>query len=188
MEIRIARTADAAAIQQIYAPYVAHTAITFEYDVPTVEEMRERIGHTLLKYPYLVAQEQDVITGYAYAGPLRTRAAYSHCAEVSIYLAESRKREGTGQRLYQELERILLRQNVYVLNACITMTERPQDEYLPDASIPFHRHMGYSRIGTHRLCGYKFGRWYSMIWMEKEIAPRPEQPEAFIPFPELTLV
>ena len=182
MKIRLAGPQDAAQIRRIYAPYVTDTAVTFEYEVPDVEEFSERIRKTMQKYPYLVAEEAGRILGYAYAGVFRTRAAYQHSVEVSIYVDQTEGGNGVGRKLYQELERRLVLQNVFVSYACITMTERTDDPFLTDGSIRFHEKMGYTLAGRFHHCGYKFGRWYSMIWMEKSICSRPEQPELFLPF------
>lgn len=185
MDIRIATAEDAESIQQIYAPYVEKTAVTFEYDVPGVEEFRQRIGNTLKEYPYLVAACRNEIIGYAYAGSFHSRAAYRHSAEVSIYLNEKWHGHGAGRLLYEELESRLIRQNVFVLYVCITVTERENDENLTDASIRFHEKMGYTLVGKHNLCGYKFNKWYSVVWMEKVIAERTDRPGDFVPFPDL---
>lgn len=185
MEIRVAAVEDAESIWRIYAPYVEHTAVTFEYDVPTVDDFRQRISRTLKEYPYLAAVEQGRVIGYAYAGTFHERAAYRHSAEVSIYIDEKWHGKGVGKRLYEELERRLLKQNVFILYACITAVGSGGDEHVTDASICFHRKMGYTLVGTHNLCGYKFNQWYSVVWMEKVIAERPDEPEAFVPFSEL---
>ena len=185
MEIRIADPGDAAAIRNIYAPYVTDTAITFEYDVPDVQEFQRRIDNTLKRYPYLVALEQGTVIGYAYAGSFRPRAAYQHSVEASIYVDRKQSGKGIGRILYTELEKILLRQNVHVMYACITATEWEQDEHLTDKSILFHEHLGYTLVGRFFHCGYKFDKWYSMIWMEKRIGEQPDHPEAFLPFPDL---
>lgn len=86
MKIRVATVEDVKSIQGIYAPYVEKTAITFEYDVPCIDDFRLRIINTLKEYPYLVAVEQERSVGYAYASSFLSRAAYKHSAEVSIYL------------------------------------------------------------------------------------------------------
>ena len=185
MNLRIVTKEDAASILRIYAPYVKNTAVTFEYDVPEEEEMRCRIENTLEEYPYLVAEEDGIIVGYAYAGRVYGREADKHCAEVSIYVDTNCRGNGIGSRLYQELERWLIKQNVFVVYACIAETERTEDEFLSDASIRFHEKTGYVTVGRHSLCGYKFDRWYSVIWMEKVIAERAETPDRFVPFPEI---
>jgi len=168
MIIRKATTEDAEAILSIYAPYVEKTAITFEYDVPSVEEFRGRIANTLEKYPYLVAEEDGKIIGYAYAGVFKARAAYQHCVETSIYVALDSQRKGTGKALYAELESQLKAQGIRNLNACISWVDEP-NEYLTHQSPEFHAHLGYERCAHFHKCGYKFGQWFDMIWMEKLI-------------------
>ena len=183
--IRVATVEDAEEVLSIYAPYVNHTAITFEYDVPDLQAFRARMAGILEEYPFLVAEEEGKIVGYAYASAFHGRAAYKHSAESSIYLSEQCRRRGIGRQLYHELEKFLLKQNVFVLYACVTSTDRQDDRFLTDGSIRFHQKMGYSIIGEHHLCGYKFHQWYSVVWMEKALISRPESPEDFIPFPQL---
>ncbi len=185
MKIRVATAEDAKSIQKIYAPYVEKTAVTFEYNAPSIDDFQHRIINTLEEYPYLAAVEQESIIGYAYAGSFHSREAYKHSAEVSIYLHEKWRKKGVGKKLYQELENRLIKQNVFVLYACITVTERQDDENLTDASICFHKKMGYTTVGRHNLCGYKFNKWYSVVWMEKLIADRADRPNDFIPFSKL---
>ncbi len=184
MNIRLAAADDAEAILAIYAPYVRDTAITFEYDVPGLGEFRSRVTETLKNYPYLVAEEDGNIVGYAYAGPVRTRAAYRHSAEMTVYVARECRRRGIGKKLYRELEKLLLRQNVFAVYACVTSSVRADDPYVTDASVRFHEKMGYAETGVFHQCGNKFGRWYGVIWLEKNLGTRPENPEPFLPFPE----
>lgn len=179
--IRMATPDDAPVLQAIYAPYVENTAITFEYTAPTVEEFRGRIERTLREYPYLVAEMDGRIVGYTYAGAFHSRDAYRHSVETSLYVAGDAQGRGIGPMLYGALEKELLKQNVYILYACVTCTDRADDTHLTDRSIRFHKRMGYRVTGTHDLCGYKFNKWYSIIWLEKLIAPRPKHPENFIP-------
>lgn len=182
--IRLAIPNDAKALLAIYAPYVTDTAITFEYDVPALPEFRKRIESTLEKYPYLVAERNGIPTGYAYAGPFHPRAAYQHSAELSIYLSQDSRGQGIGKALYRHLEKILLSQGVYNLEACITCAEK-EDPYVPPTSPLFHRALGFRTAARFTQCGYKFGRWFDVIWMEKLIGQRPAHPEPFLPFPEL---
>ena len=184
IQIRTAAAEDAWELLKIYKPYVKKTAITFEYDVPTPEEFKARIENTLKKYPYLVAEKDGELLGYVYTGPFVGRAAYGWAAEVSIYLKEGSQRLGLGKRLYQASEEISRAQNILNLNACIGSPET-EDEYLTRNSIQFHSHMGYRWVGEFYKCGYKFGRWYNMVWMEKIIGEHPAEPMAVIPFPEL---
>ena len=166
VKLRVATVSDAAELLKIYAPYVTDTAITFEYDVPTLEDFEGRIAHTLEKYPYFVAELNGEIVGYAYASAFHPRAAYGWAAEMSIYVRRDMKRMGLGRTLYDALETALKAQGVLNLNACIACPD-VDDEYLTRNSISFHAHLGYSMVGEFHNCGYKFGRWYNMVWMEK---------------------
>ena len=182
--IRTARPEDAPALLGIYAPYVEKTAISFEYEVPTLTEFQTRIEHILQKYPYLVAEKDGELMGYAYTHAFVGRAAYEHSAETTIYLREDRRGMGVGKKLYLALEEISKAQNIYSLNACIGYPEA-EDEYLTMNSIQFHAHMGYRFVGRFYKCGCKFGRWYDMAWMEKILTEHPQNPPAVVPFPEL---
>ena len=170
MTIRTATIEDAADLLRIYAPYVEKTAITFEYDVPSVDEFRSRIEHTLEKYPYLVAEQDGRIVGYAYAGVFKARAAYNHCVETSIYVDMGSQHQGIGKTLYSALEEKLKAQGILNVNACISWIDTP-NEYLTHQSPKFHAKEGYVKVAHFHLCGYKFGQWFDMIWMEKMIGP-----------------
>ncbi len=181
VKIRIARADDAENLLKIYSPYIEKTAITFEYAPPSAEEFRARIEKTLSRFPYLVAESGVNIVGYAYAGYYIPRTACDHACEVSIYLDENSRGGGVGAMLYHELFEILARQNITNIYASVAFAEA-EDEYLTHASVRFHEREGFDEIGRFRKCGYKFGRWYDLLWFEKIIAPR-EKPEDFIPFP-----
>lgn len=167
--IRSARPEDAEALLDIYSYYVEETAITFEYVRPTVEEFQTRIENTLKRYPYLIYEEEGEILGYAYAGPLKDRAAYDWSVETSIYVNNKVRRAGIGRRLYEELEERLKKQNITNLYACIAYPIE-EDPYLDRNSVDFHAHMGYELIGRFHQCAWKFQTWYDMVWMEKFIA------------------
>lgn len=200
MRIRIATPEDALALLGVYAPYVRETAITYEWEVPSEAEFRARVEHTLARYPYLVAEELAApgepvspaapvsparILGYAYAGPLHERRAYDWAVETSIYLARDARGQGLGRALYEALEGALRAQGVVLAAACIAHPE-VADEYLTRDSEGFHAHMGYRMVGCFHGCACKFGRWYGMCWMEKDLAPRPAgEPAPFRPFPEV---
>ena len=183
--IRKARLEDAGKLLEIYRPYVEKTAISFECQVPSLEEFSGRMSRTLKKYPYLAAEREGKIVGYACAGPFVGRAAYDWSAEVTIYVGEDERKTGVGRKLYGCLEEILRNQNITNLYACIGMPPEEEDEYLTRNSADFHAHMGYRMVGEFQKCGYKFGRWYSMVWMEKIIGPHVEKPSPLIPFGEL---
>ena len=184
MNIRIASPDDTEELLEIYAPYVTDTAVSFEYTVPSAENFRKRIESTLREYPYLVAEKSGKITGYAYSGAFHSREAYKHSAELSIYVKKEFHGKGIGRSLYLKLEEILSAQNIFTACACIAVPDG-EDEYLTNASRLFHENVGYHTVGKHEKCGYKFGKWYSMIWMEKEIKERVPNPEPFIPFTEI---
>lgn len=170
--LRTATVRDAEALLAIYAYYVEHTAVTFEYDVPTPDEFRHRIEHTLQRYPYIVAVQviegTEHIVGYAYASPLGERAAYQWAACSSIYLDHSIRHHGLGSILQTALEDSLKAQGIRNLYACIT-TADSTDEHLSYDSPHFHSHMGFTEVGHFHCCGYKFNRWYDVLWMEKRL-------------------
>ena len=182
--LRMATEADAPALLDIYRPYVENTAITFEYDVPSAEEFAERIRHTLKRYPYLVAQRAGEIIGYAYVSPFKERAAYGWAVETSVYVRRGLTGTGCGKALYMALERILKAQNILNLNACIAYASH-EDAHLDNNSAEFHAHLGYELVGTFHQCGYKFGTWYDMIWMEKMLGRHPDKPQAIHPIGEI---
>lgn len=180
--VRVATVEDTEAILNIYAPYVESSAITFEYDVPSIDEFQKRITTTLQRYPYLVAMQNNTICGYAYASPYKTRAAYDWSVETTIYLAPNSKGSGIGRLLYTKLEQLLKAQNVVNLNACITPASAP---YVDATSELFHAKLGYNKVAHFTRCGYKFQRWFDVIWMEKFINDHAKKPAPFIPFSQL---
>ena len=185
IKIRMATPDDAEKILAVYAPYILETGITFEYEVPTVEAFRGRIENVLKKYPYLVAERNGEIIGYSYANPLGERAAFSRAAETVLYVKKDARGEKIGSRLYGTLEEILKKQNVTNICACIAYREH-EDETLTHASPKFHAACGYKKIGHFTKCGYKFGRWYDLIWMEKFIGEHGENPLEFVPVSKIS--
>ncbi len=176
--LRPATADDAEALSRIYAPYVETTAITFEYEAPTAEEFRRRIAETEERYPWLVACGQDNpshIFGYAYASVYHGRPAYWWSVETSIYLAQDARGKGIGRILHDGLVEELKRRGIQNMYACITAIPegRRGDPYLTDASIRFHTKLGYRMIGRFQECGYKFSRWYDVVWMELMIGDHP---------------
>ena len=184
IHIRTAAASDAKELLEIYAPYVKKTAISFEYDVPGLEEFKSRITDTLQKYPYLVAEKDGEILGYAYTHAFVGRVAYDWSVETTIYLKTGKTKMGVGKMLYEALERISSAQNILNMNACIGYP-KVEDEHLTMNSVRFHEHMGYRMVGMFHNSGYKFGTWYHMVWMEKIIGEHTPSPLPVIPFPEL---
>ena len=174
MEIRKAELSDAERLLEIYDYYVRNTAITFEYDTPSPDAFRSRIEQTIKRYPYLVILRDGLIEGYAYAGPFVGRAAYDWSCEVTIYLDHKSLKFGMGRMLYEALEAELRKMGILNLYACIAYPETA-DEYLSANSADFHAHLGFVKTGEFHKCGYKFGRWYHMIWMEKIIGKHEDQ-------------
>ena len=185
IHIRVASEDDAEEILAIYAPYVIKTAITFEYEVPTLKEFRGRIRHTLQKYPYLVAEQNGKILGYAYVGPFHDRAAYEWAVETSIYGEENLRRCGVGGKLNRALEAVCGAMGILNMEACIGVPQI-EDEYLTRNSEDYHAHIGYRLVGEFYQCGYKFGRWYNMVWMEKVIGEHKDEMQAPVWFSEFS--
>ena len=175
--IRAARPADAAELLKIYAPYVEETTVTFEYDVPTLADFTGRIAGTLEKYPYLVAEQDGEILGYAYAAPFRSREAYIWAVEESVYVRRDKHRNGIGRLLYMELERLLRAQNVASVNACISYPNRD--------SVKFHSSLDFERVARFTKCAYKLDQWVDIVWMQKVLTESDAPPAPFIPYPAL---
>ena len=182
--IRTAQLSDASEILKIYTPYVENTAITFEYEVPSTKEFEGRIASTLEKYPYIVAIKEGKIVGYAYAGAFKSRAAYDWGVEMTVYVDGNLKRMGIGRILYEKIEAILGAQGILNVNACIGYPEK-EDEHLTWDSVKFHDKLGYKKIGHFHECGYKFNRWYDMVWMEKLIGEHTNHQESIKTFDEV---
>ena len=157
--IREAMAADVEGMLAIYEYYVRETAVSFEYEVPTVEEFTRRLEEHKEMYPWLVWEEDGQILGYAYAGRAFERAAYSWNAEISCYLKV--KGKGMGRTLYGMIEDILLKQGVRKVYAVVTSANAP--------SVAFHKAIGYREALTYRDVGFKHGQWYDVIWLEKQL-------------------
>lgn len=169
LSIRNVSLDDAEELLKIYAPYVINTAISFEYDVPSVQEFKERIQSITQKYPYLVLCENDEIIGYVYASTFHARKAYDTSVETSIYIKENCRGKGYGRMLYNALEAELLKRGIAVMFACIASTSRKPDLHLTDASIKFHEKLGFVNAGNFQNCAKKFGCWYNMVYMQKNL-------------------
>ena len=176
--IRPAAEKDVPEILEIYAPYVENTTVTFEYDVPCRRSFLQRCCEISAQFPWLVWEEEGRILGYAYASAPYSRAAFSWCAEPSIYLRQEARGQGIGKQLYTALEKLLQLQGYQVLYALIT------EENLE--SIRFHRKMAYETRAVFPDCGFKFGRWLGLVWMEKRLKIV-QSPSAF-PQPWRTVV
>ena len=176
MEIMPVKTEDAEELLSIYAPYVRDTAISFEYEVPSLADFQDRIRSVSSALPYIKAVEDGEILGYAYAGKFKNRKAYDWSVEVTVYVRKNSRRSGVGKLLYHALEDSLKRIGVLNMNACIARPKK-NDEYLSDDSYHFHEKRGFHLVGTFHNSGYKFDTWYDMIWMEKIIGEHQKHQE-----------
>ncbi len=168
---------DAPALLEIYSYYVEKTAVSFEWETPSLDEFRRRMEGVMKRYPYFKATLDGKAIGYAYAHEFIGRRAYDWSAELTIYLDKDHRGMGAGRALYTALENTLVKMGVTNVYACIGVTDR-EDEYLTNASLAFHNKMGFTPVGTFRSCGRKFGRWYDMVWAEKIIGEHlDDQPE-----------
>lgn len=179
IKLRPVSVDDAGTLVGIYSYYVTNTAVTYEWDVPTVEEFRNRIKNVTAKFPYIVAEVDGEIVGYAYANTFRSRIAYSWTVETSIYVKKDCRRGGVGKALLTDLEAKLKAQNILNVYAVISSIEK-EDEYLTHDSIKFHDKMGYKKVSEWHQCGYKFKRWYNIVIMEKMLGEHTAEPEPVI--------
>ncbi len=177
--IRIVTPGDAGSVLDIYRPIVLETPISFEYEPPSVEEMRRRIERTLATYPWLVStNDAGEVEGYAYATALRSRTAYRWSVEVSAYVRPDRRQRRIGRALYQALCAALERQGFVSAYAGIA---------LPNAeSVRFHERLGFHPIGVFPRVGFKHGRWYDIGWWRRALSDPPSDPSPPTPFSELT--
>lgn len=182
--VREATAEDAARMLEIYEAYVQHTAVTFEYKTPSLAQWQCRMRKIMARYPWLVAVKNGVVQGYAYADAFQDRAAYERSCALSIYLDEKARHCGMGRMLYNALEKALGAMGILNLYACIARAEE-DDEYLTANSADFHAHLGFREVGEFRQCGYKFGRWYHMIWMEKMIGKHESTVRPVVAYPAL---
>ena len=178
-QLRFASEDDAEALLAIYAPYVADTVITYEYEVPSVSEFRERIASIAKKFPYLVYEVDGQIVGYAYGNTFRTRAAFQWDVETSIYLTEDAKHKGIAKKLYDVLLALLRAQGFYHAYAYIDIPN--------EASTRFHKKLGFEEIAVYPSCAFKLGRWCTLSCMELSLTEITEDrvPSAIVPITDL---
>ena len=175
--IRLARESDAEELLEIYRPYVETTSITFETEVPTVEEFAGRIRDTLTKFPYLVIEEDGAILGYAYAHPFHQRAAYGWTVESSVYVRQNVRHGHVGSLLYQALMERLERQGVRNVCAVVTVPNEP--------SMAFHARMGFTSAGILPNFGYKMDEWHGVEYLYRQLGPTGESPKPLLPLKKL---
>ena len=173
-EIRLINEADAQAVLTIYKYYVDHTIISFEYEVPSLEEYLQRINVNTEKYPWLVCLNNNKIIGFAYGSTHRYRTAYQWSPESTIYIAPDFHTRGIGRILYKTLFEILKLQGYYNVFAGVALPNQK--------SVGFHQAMGFEEIGIFKKVGYKHGNWHDTHWFQlslNEYKPNPTTPLLF---------
>ncbi len=161
MVLRLARPQDSAALLDIYRPYVLNTSVTFETEPPTEAEFRGRILDFTKTFPYILAEEDGRVLGYAYAHAFHERAAYDWTVETSVYVRQDLRRSHVGKRLYTALLELLRLQGVRNVCAVIAFPNEP--------SMTFHRAMGFETGGILPDFGYKLGTWHSVAYLYKSL-------------------
>jgi L-amino acid N-acyltransferase YncA len=175
MTIRHASPKDAGGILEIYAPFCLATAVTFETQPPTVDELRQRITRTLTVLPWLVCVQVGLIYGYAYASRHRERAGYRWSVDVSVYVRDGHRRKGLGRALYSSLFAILRLQGFYNVLAGIGLPN--------PASVSLHESMGLRPLGVYQGIGFKCGQWHDVGWWQLALRPGVGDPEEPLTFP-----
>lgn len=175
--IKLVSEADAAEILEIYEIYVKETAITFEYETPSLDEFRNRIKEISADYPYIVCLSNEKIVGYAYAHRQMERAAYQWNAELSVYIDKTCLRCGVGKALYSALIEILQMQNVRNVYGGVTSPNENSEK--------LHEYFGFKRLGIYHSTGYKCGAWHDVAWFEKTVGDYDLEPKPFVSIQEI---
>ena len=175
--MRLATAADAAGVLAIYAPIVRDTAISFEWEPPTLDEMEQRITRNIELLPWLICEAGGEVLGYAYAAPHRVRAAYRWSVESSVYVHERARHTGVGRGLYQSLLALLELQGVKNVYAGIALPN--------PASVALHEAAGFEALGVYPQVGYKLGAWHDVGWWRLALGPKDDAPAAPVPLPAI---
>jgi L-amino acid N-acyltransferase YncA len=152
---------DAGACAAVYAPFVAEAVASLEERPPSAGEMGERIQRISAGYPWLVADFDGEVVGYAYSSEHHERSSYRWAANVAVYIAASHHRRGVGRALYGALLPLLVRQGLYVACAGITLPNQ--------ASVALHESLGFAPVGIYRRIGFKFGQWRDVGWWQAQL-------------------
>ncbi|MAI90036.1 arsinothricin resistance N-acetyltransferase ArsN1 family B [Ponticaulis sp.] len=163
MIFRFANKNDAEACARIYAPFVDGSAVSFETTPPSPEDMAKRIEKLWPTHPWIIAEEDGRVLGYAYGSPYRERKAYQWAVEVTVYLDETARRKGLGRRLYRMLMDILTEQGFTKGYGVVTLPN--------PASAALHEAVGFKPFAVYRDIGFKNGAWHDVGWWEGDLAP-----------------
>ncbi len=172
VHIRPVSLEDSAQILNIYASFIRDTTITFEYEVPSLEEFTKRVDSISSHFPYIVAEVNGEIAGYAYSHTLRERAAYQWDAELSIYVSDAYQKLGLGKLLYGAIIELSKLQNIHTVYGCVTAPNPKSDR--------LHAYFGFEKVGVYHNTGYKHGGWHDVIWYEKQIKDYEIDPQPLI--------
>jgi phosphinothricin acetyltransferase len=165
MQIRLADAVrDAAACTAIYGPFVRDTVVTLEEQTPSVEEFEQRIELTCATHPWLIAEVDGAVAGFAYGAPHRPRASYRWAADVSVYVDPRCQRRGVGRSLYRDLFPRLVAQGLVIACAGITLPN--------PASVSLHESFGFQPVGVYRRIGFKRGAWRDVGWWQLALSPQ----------------
>lgn len=175
--IRLITPADAEAALAVYAPYVLHTANTFEYEIPSVDDFRTKIEKITAQYPWLVCEYDGEIVGYAYGSTHRERAAYQWSPESTVYISDKHHRKGIARVLYNTLFALLQQQGYINVFASVLVTNVN--------SVEFHRAYGFEEIGLFKNIGYKLGEWHTNLWFQYTLQEHVIDPSVPIPITKL---
>lgn len=171
------KLSDAEAVLEIYRPYVERTNITFEYTAPKITDWTQRIIDYRNLFPWLVAEFEGKIIGYAYAAKHRDRIAYSWCCESSVYMFEEFQGKGVAKALYEKLFEILKLQGYINVYAILTSPNAKSEK--------FHESFGFTDVGRFYKAGYKFDQWHNTRWMQIHLTRHEVPPQQIIPFNEI---
>ena len=167
--LRLATDADAEAVAAIYAPYVRETAISFETEPPTADELRQRMRANSAVAPWIVSEDDGRVLGYAYAGKFHVRAAYQWTAETTVYVHRDHHRRRIGQALYTALLDGLRAQGFRTAVGVIALPNAP--------SVGLHERLGFQEAGVIASVGFKHGRWHDIGWWVLPLADYITSPE-----------
>jgi L-amino acid N-acyltransferase len=159
MEIRLARSADAAALRAIYNAEVSGSTVTFDIEPRSHAEQLAWIERHQGAHPALVAVAGEEVVGFGSLSPFRERAAYATTVEDSVYVAAHRRGQGVGRRLLEELVSVATRQGFHTMMALTAGDNEP--------SIALHRACGFALVGIEREVGRKFGRWIDVAVLQR---------------------
>ncbi|MEZ5017906.1 MAG: N-acetyltransferase family protein [Flavipsychrobacter sp.] len=159
--IQLITPEDIKEVLEVYAPYIEETSISFEYEVPSMEEFTERVNAVTQQYPWLVAKQNGMVVGYAYGMTHRSRTAYQWSAEVAIYIAKDYRSKGVGKQLYEQLFELLAQQGYRTAFAGMTMPN--------ERSEALHLSCGFEEIGVFKNIGFKNNEWHSVKWFQKQL-------------------